>query len=311
MAQQTRNSFMNLQSYLCKFHSAMISVAPRNWYATFNQKNWAARSFCLDRKHCWLYHWTVFPGTSSSIKGHLSVKRLVMCEENMAFWRDDVSLPRPPLMGFVQFNSDKTIRTLKAEPLIAYYVHAVLFNISLRCQKGLLTSRYTRMGSLPVDIVRNLEHIVWHDFTSIHGLTSFATVDFESMFLRTSGVSGTFQNLDVFHKVLNMLLKSSKWCKFFGFPAAWKFGINGTCIHSVEAYDCDVSKAKNSSCLRYDTRMQGPYVACLVRTNDNQDPRTCQLRTGIEPKEVQITWKAYHHCTRDWSPFMVQKRGLL
>lgn len=79
-------------------------------------------------------------------------------------------------MVFIQLNSKKAL-TLKACSLIAYHVHAVLLNSSLRWNSRPINNGHTVVRFLSFDNAESLEFFVGDDVISINWFTSGPTVE--------------------------------------------------------------------------------------------------------------------------------------
>lgn len=77
---------------------------------------------------------------------------------------------------FVQLYSDKTATMLEARTLIAYHVHAVLLNSSLRYHSWLKNSKHTVVRFLPLCNVESWDCFIGDEITPIHRFTSGSTV---------------------------------------------------------------------------------------------------------------------------------------
>lgn len=79
------------------------------------------------------------------------IQRDVKSRSDCGVYWTDLDDPKPTsFVGLVQIYSDKTATTLKANALIAYPIHAVLLNCSLRHRRYLIDNGYTLVVFLPV-----------------------------------------------------------------------------------------------------------------------------------------------------------------
>lgn len=217
-------------------------------------------------------------------------QRILHYGSQQVFWKDSSKVISKIFAVFAQEFSNETASSLNGWTLVAYPVHAILFNFSNAYGRWLVLSKHSLVAFLPVwgtaeQQGGSKELTGMGQFFYRH--SSSAVVGVQDMIPVTFSTDGRKLNAKVLHIVLSMILSEMEGIcpqRFFGRIECNllvnRFPIPATCC-------CDVPEENHNSRIQQEISVRRPCIRCMSAMADFRTIRFEEARSILDTLEVQ------------------------
>ena len=220
-----------------------------------------------------------------------SVKKAVMeSQYHDIFWNEESPYTAKSCVGFLQIYTDKTVTTLKANALVAYPIHIVFANATVKFRRFLIDNGHTIVGFLPVEFRTFVDS--WFDIDKMDVVDELEVVNnthvpVEDFVPHTSSSRGRVAKLETLHKVMLLIFKPLLNARLKGFEAFFGNVDRWNIFPILVSYCCDIPECKDMSAVKHGLSCQMPCVRCMIPSDQFSQLTTYPTRDMSQTMSIR------------------------